>query len=300
MAQQQVQQEAERIANLHELGAIQREYRTHIGYLLLGLILFYSIPFFLIVVTLIDIFKTALLPFLALAICIWTWGLVSWFRSIHRNRHSGTFLYTHGLLAVRCQGQQIMASEVIHWRDIAIIWHNVKRGNRGESSHSYRLQRSDGAFFGQSVDKERKQVKASIRGMYHGTVSRKLGEHIERMVHPYLWPLVLSTYEQGSPVEFGPLTLYTSGIQSPNSFLPWSGFERFAEDNFEGRLFIIPKKGRFAGLKQFWAYVPPVQGEAGAYLQPIHPWAVVPYAQIPNLALFLRLMESIRGNPSPL
>ena len=52
--------------------------------------------------------------------------------------------------------------------------------------------------------------------------------------------------------------------------------------------------------KEVWAYVPSVQGKAGAYLQAIHPWAMVPYVQIPNLALFLRLMESITGNPAPL
>lgn len=294
MAQQQVQQEAERMASLHELGALQREYRIHVGYLLSCLALLYLIPSFFVVVMLIIFIKMDGLWIAVPVVIIASLGahiLVSWFQSIYQNRHSRKSLYTHGLLAVRCQGQQIMASEAIHWRDIAIIWHDVKRSNKGRSFHSYRLQRSDKAFFGQDVD------KGCDQALFLGRIDQNLGEHVERMVLPYLWPSVLSAYEQGSPVVFGPLTLYTNGIQSPASFLPWSWFERFIEDNSEGRLFIIPKKGRFSGLKRVWAYVPSVQGEEGTSLQPIHPWAVVPYAQLPNLALFLRLIQFITETP---
>lgn len=296
MTRQQVQQEVERIANLHELGALQRDYRLHIGCLLSILIPTYLISFSFIVVMLIIAIKFAGLwavPSLILVLlaCIWAYGLVIGFRSIHQNRHSGKFLYTHGLLAMRYQDQQIRVSEAIHWRDIAIIWHDIKRGYRGRPFHLYRLQRSDGSFFGQDVDKDCDQGN-----IHFGPLDRSLGKHVERMVLPYLWPLILSAYEQGSPVEFGPLTLHANGIQSQSSFLPWSWFERLAEDNSEGQLFIIPKKGKFAGLRRVWTRVPSVQGKEVAYLQPINPWAVVPYAQVPNLYLFLCLIQSITGN----
>lgn len=311
MAQQQVQQEAEQLASLHELGALQQEYdKNNIGCVLTCLALFHLIPLAFLVTPLIIIFKASgpwnfPFVFFALIICLFIFSRVSLvFRPIHRDRHSRRFLYTHGLVVVKCQDEQIVASEATHWREITTIWHDVHHVKSGRSSrhvHIYNFQRSDGSYFGARLD----EAFASMRSPDTDTPSSQfrepVGKEIERKTLPYLWPSVISAYERGLPARFGPLTIHTGGIQHQDHFLPWDSFERFIEDNTGGRLFILPKEGLdFSALKQVWACVPPTPTSRIAYLHPLQSWATVPYAEIPNLALFLRLAESITGNSPPL
>jgi hypothetical protein len=276
MAQQQVLQEAARLANQHQLGALQKKYSGNIGCMLILFIFFTyivvsSIFFPVHAFSIAGLFSTAVLLLIVFAI----------FLRIYRFRHSRNFLYEHGYMIVKCVGKQIVASEAIHWREIAIIWHRVNRStsssrsSSGSSStrttvtHIYTLQRWNGTLFGSSI------------GNHEGkTLSGGLGKHIEQMTLPYLLPQAISTYQQGLPVHFGPLTLHTGGIEYQGSSLPWFGFDHLSMSEDYGMLSLRQKGGqRFLGFKK--------------------PWATLSYIQVPNLAVLHHLILSITGSSHP-
>jgi hypothetical protein len=295
MAQQKVQQEAEHLASLHELGTLLEEYDNYpISGLLTCLTVILLLPSPWFVFFLIATFKTngpwsISFGIIALVTGLWILGIIFMLRQTYQKRHSRRFLYTHGLVFVKCQDEQVITSEAIHWHEIATIWHEVRRRRRSRSV-MYTFQRSNGEIFGEREGK-------GVGDLWHRASKRTLGQYIEQETLPYLRPEAMRAYEQGQPVRFGPLRLQASGIYYQNNFLPWEFFERLIEDDSEGRLLILPKTGQtFFGGKMVWACVPSTPNSRVASLHAVWSWATVPFEQIPNLALFVHLVESLTGS----
>src|SRR5438876_2387913 len=282
MVQQQVQQEAVRLSNHHQLGVLQKEYGWNTCGVVFLIVFFtlwigMTLSFFLIGIG-IAITGRNILPvfFSLIAFAMFLLGVMI-IRHYYQLRHSQVFLYEYGYVAVKCGDEQIVASEAIHWRDIAIIWHRVKRSTSRSSSgsesttitHIYTLQRLDGTLVGSSLGKNAET-----------TLDSTLGRHIEQMTLPYLLPQAITIYQQGWPVHFGPLTLHAGGIEYQVKVLPWSDFDRLNMNESYGQLSILQKGGQqFLGYKK--------------------PWATLPYIQVPNLVVFQNLILSITGSAHP-
>lgn len=295
MAQQQVQEEAERLASLHELGALLEEYDTSpIGSQMTCLSVILLLPFPWFVVFLLATFQKYgpwSIPFgiIALVIGLWIRGIIILLLPIYQNRHSRRFLYTHGLVFVTCHDEQVLASEAIHWHEIATIWRKVNRSGRSRSVMSYTFQRSNGEIFGD-------WTRRGVSHLWQTTARQTLGSYIEQETLPYLRPEAMRAYEQSQSVSFGPLRLQASGISYQDNLLPWKFFERLIEDNSQGQLFILPKKGYTCfGGKMVWACVPSTPHSRHAHLHPLWSWATVPFEQIPNPALFVHFVQSLSG-----
>jgi hypothetical protein len=220
------------------------------------------------------------LLFLCVAFFVFFIGLRT-FLNAYNLCHSRGFLYENGYMVVKCAGEQIVASETIHWRDIAIIWHDVKRSTSSHRSssgfssksttitHTYTFQRWDGNFFGNVIGNNEGKMN-----------NRVLGKHIEQMTLPYLIPQAISIYRRGFPVNFGPLVLHMGGIEYQGRFLPWSDFDCLNMNESYGTLSILQKGSPgFGGFKK--------------------PWATLPYIQVPNLAVLYHLILSITGSAHP-
>jgi hypothetical protein len=307
MAQQDIQQEIEQIASQYELGALRQKYGSQsIGGQLTcrALIFLFPAPFF--VVFLIGAFNNAGLwsiPFgiVACITCFWIFAIASDLRKTYRNRYSQRLLYANGFMVVKCLDGRIAAVEAINWRDIAVIWRDVKRYRQGESSRRvdvYMLQYLNGEIFGKTVwENVERLLNSRVSNLESRVSNLSLGEHIEQMVQPYLWPGVIAAYKQGEPVAFGPLIVHTGGIEYQGNLLPWDFFGSLKEDKGQGRLLVMAKDdSQFVGVKRVWALVASERNPRVAYTRPLEPWAVVAYAQIPNLALLQQLVQFVGGN----
>jgi len=151
---------------------------------------------------------------------------------------------------VKYSGTQIVASEAIHWRDIAVIWQNVTRSTYSQGNppyastttitYSYSLQRRDGSLFRNHL------IEGKI-------TDAKLGDHVEQMTLRYLFPEAVSTHQRGLPVPFGPLTIQPTGIEYQEQILPWYLFDSLKR----GEELLITQKGqRMVWAKMSLAVIP--------------------------------------------
>lgn len=156
MLQQQIQQEASRIASECQLGALQEEYNTQCRsrplpaamLQLLSLLFCYWLFF-----SPLGALGFFFLGPVCLIICI----LLSWsYWSNYPFRHSREFLYEHGFLLIACRDESIIGSEAIRWSEVGAISYNFSHNSDADSTEeSYTLQYSDGAPFGNHVCKQR-------------------------------------------------------------------------------------------------------------------------------------------------
>src|SRR5579883_2845005 len=187
MIQQQVREEADRLASELQLGALRQTYNSGKGGTLLatGISLLLA-GFFLVALGLILLISldppaaiiTSLLS-TVFGVFIIVPGILSLRKRI-RVRHAREFRYEHGLVMVDCYKDQLRASEAIHWREIVQIWHRVTRSTMVNGSqiytsvsHTYRFQRQDGTYLG---DRVRSIGSRSAAGSFGGEPGRRIEE----------------------------------------------------------------------------------------------------------------------------
>ena len=272
--QLQVEQAAQNLAVTYQLGSLRKEYKPGttcgiIALVVIALPLTLTFTFGLVYVAMFLVGSSngiiALLIALAGALigCLLLFGIVRGIRAAYRTRHSRTLLYDDGLIWITCADEQITGSEAVHWRDIAVIWHEVTvttsttarsdgtTSTTRQVSHKYMLQRHDGS-------RVTNVVKDS-----------KLGEIIEQGTLPYLLPPAQNAFYQGQPLTRGPLTLTTAGLQYNNKILPWQEFEK-ATISSEGTI-TLRKHGK------------------------LFAWVSFSCNNVPNAAMLLALLMDIRG-----
>lgn len=273
MIQQQVREEADRLASELQLGALWQTYNSGKGENLLATgILLLLVGFFIGAPGL--LLLTSLKPIIAplvltiLGVCCIVSGIFLLKRRI-RVRHAREFLYQYGLVMVDCYEDHLKASEAIHWREIGLIRHTVVPSSGGQSGsatmvHTYRFQRLDGGYLGDRVRSIGARSKAR-------DFNQELGPRIERGVLPYLLPQAEARYQRGLPVTFGPITVMVEGIQYYGRMLPWQQVKQVSLDESRD-LFVIQKQG------QRWWH---------------NPWARTAYQNIPNFAVLNALVQQI-------
>lgn len=181
-----------------------------------------------------------------------------------RKRGSALLLYTNGLIVLQYQHKQLVFSDALHWQDVDLVWHKIYRVQRGEDSidvvHNYSIQNKQGAMFGgDSFEFNR----------------RKLGYTVEQETLPYLWPATLDSYQRGSLVTFGAISISSSGISYNGQLLPWQEVKN-VRSNDKG---IITIKQHSAGI--------------------LSSWAKVSDNDVPNIHLLYMLLAFIRDQQGP-
>jgi len=218
MNKQQLPQEVLRLASQHQLGMFEKEYPgkpdDEFAYLVSGL-LFTLLGLYCLISN--DASAGGVLVILGLILSLPYFISFVHF-SLRRRRRS--YLYEHGLVLAKCQQKQIVAAETIHWRDIAIIWHQIISQGTGVTptiTHLYSLQRRNGSIFGESLGEEK-------------ITDAELGNRMERMALRYLFPEAVLTHQRGLPIPFGPLTIEPTGIKYEGQILPWHLFDSLEID----------------------------------------------------------------------
>jgi hypothetical protein len=125
--------------------------------------------------------------------------------------------------------------------------------------HTYTIVRRDGE-------------KMVLSGFALGRLG-KLADRIDRELSRRHFPRLLQFYEAGEPVEFGPISVSSAGLVKGNSTLPWASVTSAEIDGeFD---FTVKQRG------SIWA------------------WCGVPVRKIPNLHMFLQLVEKRVQVPRP-
>lgn len=293
---QLVEQETARLSSEHQLGEMKREYskwnrsNPYLVATVQLLSILISGSMFFIHSTLYIVGFCGL--FVSVIFCLTYWTKYPY----HHSRH---FLYEHGLLLIICKHEQIIGSEAIHWRDIATIWHTFSYNSDADSkSESYTLHHCNGDVFG-SQTRDRKQ-KHSRLPFGHVNNSRypdsprsyayefdvALGKQIEQLTLPYLLPQAFSTYRQGFPVHFGPLTLHIGGIEYQDKLLPWHEL---------GRSYLVESPSTDKAPEALYFLE---KADQSSWRRPY--WAVVTCSEVPNFALLRWLIFSMLDAPYPI
>lgn len=258
LIQQSVEREAARLSELHNLGLLTREDRPwNTGFLNISPLKLSLVMLFFFLCTFLWLLLNPSVPLIGLYLLL-GFVLVAFFliySFLHPFRHSRNFLYERGIVLIKCDDEEVVGAEAMKWCNIARIWHTTVSSDDG-IMHGYRLQDHEGHFLGESVS---------------GSFRKIPRRAIEQRMHPYLFPSILSAYEQGTPVDFGPLTLGQEGIGYRGSHLSWVLFERLDTCEVIGKL-AIQQRTSFGGRK---------------------PWAVVECDLVPNIALLHHLIGSI-------
>jgi hypothetical protein len=65
----------------------------------------------------------------------------------YRKRGTSLLLYEYGLVRLHYHDKELVTSDAIHWKEVAVVWHEIDDSGN-DPSHKYRLQRWDGTMFG--------------------------------------------------------------------------------------------------------------------------------------------------------
>lgn len=130
-----------------------------------------------------------------------------WEATLHR--------YEYGLAQLRYHRGELVHTDVIHWQDIAMIWHKIQFVQ--VIWHFCRLQRHDGTIF---IDQN--LAFPIRRGWLVASEGFDLVDCVEKEVQRVLWPGILDAYQQGQSIAFGMLTVSQKGIQYKDKLLTWS------------------------------------------------------------------------------
>ncbi len=126
------------------------------------------------------------------------------------------YQFSNGL--IRAKGHQ---AEVIRWDQVISVVQNVRRRGTyyflggvigaaiasSRSSHSFTVQRSDGASF-------------KFNGILKNVA--QLGQNIQQAVTQQHMPRAIAAFNAGSQVNFGPLTVSTQGLSNGREVLSWN------------------------------------------------------------------------------
>ncbi|GHO98923.1 hypothetical protein KSF_089710 [Reticulibacter mediterranei] len=277
MQQQTTRQvDADMLAHKHKLGSLRTAYDLahasfcrHIFAIAFASLFF--LPFFLLLPTIQSAqLKMDISSFLLLLFALLFPGaglfmiiriVVGWINVYHR-RNSSLLLYTYGLLFLQYQKQQLVASDVLHWQNVALIWHEVHQKSGPEETGAiidiYKIQNKQGALFGGN------SFKFNMK---------KLGKIVEQETLPYLWPSTVDSYQRGHLVTFGTISLSLDGIHYAGQLLPWQAVKEVRCN------WVITIKQQSDGM--------------------LSSWARVSDKDVPNIHLLYALLDFIRNQQGP-
>jgi hypothetical protein len=206
MIQQQIQQEASRIASEQKLGALQKEYHTQcrtgplpatilqvLSLLFSCWLIFLYVSHFVPVLQAFSSFSASftglfffLGPFFLIVstiLCCSYWGNYPF-------RHSREFLYENGFLLIACRNEHIIGSEAIRWSEVGAICYNFSHNSDADSTdESYTLQYSDGAPFGNHVCKQKGKQSQPHNGPYwvnNTSCEYRFPPELGRVIEPFV------------------------------------------------------------------------------------------------------------------
>jgi hypothetical protein len=169
------------------------------------------------------------------------------------NYNVNAYVFSEGL--IRARASQVA---VMRWEHVEAVWErSVQYRYRGliplYKHYTYIVRRGDGAQF---------KFTSALKD------NKLLGEAIQQAVTHRLLPQAIATYDSGSPVNFGPLTVSMQGIGKGPLVVPWN---QVGQINFRRGWMSIRKQGSLLSTCSTRA------------------------STIPNLQVFLLLVEHGRG-----
>jgi hypothetical protein len=154
------------------------------------------------------------------------------------------------------------AAKVIPWTDIEKVWQSI-------TEHHVNDIRVMTTYLYTIETRDGDQLEFGM-GLPDVQV---LGDTIQQEVSRVLVPRMLEAYEGGEKLTFGPLVVDESGLTMKSEFLRW---EDIQEVKLAKGAFVVRKKGKW------------------------FKWGKVPVPDVPNLWVFLVLVDKILGIDSPI
>ncbi len=160
-------------------------------------------------------------------------------------------------------------TDVFRWDDIARVWQHVTRNNPGLYSfyrpdknkwlYSYTVERKDGT--------KRNLGNLSLDGI------EALGETLQTEVTRHLLPGYIARLQTGETLRFDELALDNSGLHFSSKLLGWHDVARvsMSTTHYVGQVVAIKQKGQHKD------------------------WARITGSTVPNLYVFLALVEQMSG-----
>jgi hypothetical protein len=280
MQQQTARQvDADTLTHRHQLGSLRTTYdlarERYCGYIF-GIVFssLFFLPFFFLLPAILS--NTGIISYsLLLFALIFPGGglfmiiriVVVWINGHHR-RGSSLLLYTYGLLLLQYQKKQLVSFDVLHWQDVALIWHEVHQKSGAEESGAiidiYKIQNKQGALFGGNALQFGEDLELEMG---------KLGKIVEQETLPYLWPSTVDSYQRGLSVPFGTISLSFDGIHYGGQLLPWQAVK---EVHYNWKITIKQQSdGMFSS------------------------WAKISDKEVPNIHLLYALLDFIRNQQGP-
>lgn len=149
------------------------------------------------------------------------------------------------------------AITVFPWRDIDFLWEKTNHHSHGSAIRLHvvlTLERND-------------RVRIKLDNYYFPNLDEIAG-HIKREMLQWAWPDLLSSYQGGLDLSFGPLTFHRDGLRKKHDLVSWIDVRDVKVE--EGKLIII------RGNKSLT-------------------WFKAPIGEIPNLHILLALVQHARG-----
>lgn len=118
------------------------------------------------------------------------------------HRNTRVYAFSNGL--IYSKGDQMTP---LRWEDIHSLHYKVVRALYGHTYHSYAIQLSNG---------QKILLPSNLKKIAH------LGAVIEDETARIWLPQVMSAYQNGDPIHFGPLTVNQSGLARGRNLIPWT------------------------------------------------------------------------------
>ncbi|NWF67641.1 MAG: hypothetical protein HXY40_01005 [Chloroflexi bacterium] len=147
--------------------------------------------------------------------------------------------------------------EALRWDEVRSIWQSITHYQRYG-----RVVRSVYVYTLQTADGRKLKFSNEINGI------AALGQTLQTEVNKRVFPQAMLTYQAGQPVQFGAFSISKEGINYGKKFLPWSEVEGA---QVQSGFVTFKKQGKWFN------------------------WANVPAGSIPNLFVFLALIDNIVG-----
>ncbi len=249
---QQLPPEAEQLAGAYQLGTAQTAYRVRVKkaamivWIVLGVIL--GGIFILAAFSSSDNLSGMVVFLLVGLLFLGGAFYFAFLPVIYRSWH--VYTCTDGFVSVR--GSKV---EAFRWDQIEAMWHAVTRhstyGVYTGTTHRYTIRRKDG-------------VQVVLND--HLADVETLGNTISRALTDCLLPQVISAYNAGSTITFGPLSISLQGASNGRELLPWSQIKELRLN----RGFVTVRK-------------------EGKWLT----WSSIRVANVPNIFVFMALVDYV-------
>lgn len=251
---QELSAEAMQLAGMHQLGALQAEYKIALRkqqIILIVLALLLGIGLWaLMFADLSDpnagrlILGVGLLSLFFVGIAVYYLLYPVIYRSVRVYVCAGGFIFKKG-----------NAVDIFRWEQIEAMWRAVTKhytnGIYTGTTHKYTVRRKDG-----------KQVIFNDRFVN----VEALGDTISRAITNYLWPQVIEAYNAGKAITFGPLSISLQGVSNGRELLPWN---QIKEMGVNRGVVTVRREGKWLN------------------------WSSVMAAKVPNIFVFMALVDYV-------